>query len=147
MGFNEEVEAEKAELKQIFDQLKEEHNIEDMIEFSDLDIAEKLQTNELNVIKYKEFYYNELNKYEILERKMDGLKGKKFKYYKFDDDHEWQKKEIEEYCLPSDVTIIALKKIIMKQHVRVRFFEMCWKGLGSMGWNMKTFSDREKRGL
>jgi hypothetical protein len=138
---------EHDELKQIFDQLKAEHNIEDLATFSSLDISEKLQRNEMMVIKYKEMYYNELNKYEILERKMDALKGLRYKHYKFEDDNEWQKKEIEEYCLPSDPQIIQLKKLMMRQQVRVRFFDMCHKAFTSMGWSMKTFTDREKNGL
>jgi len=139
--------SENDELKQIFDQLKEEHNIEEMATFSDLDIAQKLQKNEMMVIKYKEMYYAELHKYEILERKMDALRGMRYKHYKFNDDNEWQKKEIEDYCLPSDIKIIRMKKIMKKQQVRVRFFEMCWKAFNSMGWSMKTFTEREKMGL
>lgn len=135
------------ELKQIFDELKSNHNIEQLATFSDIDIAEKLQKNEMMVIKYKEFYYAELEKYEILERKMDALRGIRYKHYKFNDDHEWQKKEIEDYCLPSDEKIIKMKKIMTRQQVRVRFFDMCWRAFFSMGWSMKTFSDREKHGI
>ena len=138
---------EQNELKQIFDQLKEQYNIDEQAQFSDLDIAEKLQKNEMMVIKYKELYYAELEKYEILERKMDALKGIRYKHYRFNDDHEWQKKEIEDYCLPSDPKIIAMRKILAKQQVRVRFFDICWKAFNSMGWSMKTFTDRERHGI
>lgn len=138
---------EHDELKQIFEDLKSEHKIEELATFSDLDIAEKLQKNEMMVIRYKELYYTELEKYEILERKMDALMGIRYKHYRFDDDNEWAKKEIEDYCLPSDEKIIKMKKIMAKQKVRVRFFDICWKAFNSMGWSMKTFSDREKMGL
>ena len=138
---------EHDELKQIFDELKLEHNIEEKATFSDLDIAEKLQKNEMMVIKYKEHYYAELEKYEILERKMDALKGIRYKHYRFSENEEWVKKEIEDYCLPSDEKIITMKKIMAKQQVRVRFFDICWKAFNSMGWSMKTFTEREKLGL
>lgn len=138
---------EQIELKQIFDSLKEEHNIEELVDFSDINIAEKLKENQMMIIKYKELYYEELHKYEILERKMDALRGLRFKHYKFEDDNEWGKPEIEKYCLPSDPQIIALKKLMMKQQVRVRFFDICWKAFDKMGWNMKVFSDREIKGL
>ncbi len=138
---------EHDELKQIFDQLKAEHNIDEEATFSELDIAEKLQKNDMMVIRYKELYYAELDKYEILERKMEALKGLRYKHYKFNDEHEWQKKEIEDYCLPSDEKIIKVKKMIQKQQVRVRFFDMCWRAFNSMGWNMKTFTERERHGL
>lgn len=139
--------SENDELKQIFDELHAEHNIEELATFSEIDISDKLQKNEMMVVKYKELYYNELNKYEILERKMDALKGIRYKYYKFEDEHEWQKKEIEEYCLPSDKKIVEMKKIMMKQQVRVRFYDMCWRAFNSLGWSMKVFTERERHGL
>lgn len=135
------------ELKQIFEDLKSEYDIEEAATFSDLDISEKLQKNEMMVIKYKEHYFAELEKYEILERKMNALKGFRYKHYKFNDNNEWNKREIEEYCLPSDKKIIAMKKILAKQNVKVRFFDICWKAFNSMGWSMKTFTERERYGL
>ena len=139
---------EHNELKQIFDNLKNEYNIDEEATFSDLDISEKIQKNEMMVIRYKELYYNELAVLELLERKMDALKGMRYKFYKFDDDNEWQsKKEIEDYCLPSDDKIIKMKKIMAKQQVRVRFFDMSWRAFNSMGWSMKVFTDREKMGI
>lgn len=146
MSQQNDYEIENSELKQIFDELKSEHDIEEQAQFSDLDIAEKLQKNEWKVIKYKELYEEENRKYKILERKMDALKGLRYKYYRFNDDHEWQKKEIEDYCLPSDEKIIAMKKILAKQEVRVKFFDICWRAFYSMGWSMKTFTEREKMG-
>lgn len=142
-----EINTEKEELERIFNQLKEEHDIENKIGFSEIDISEKLQKNDMMIVKYKELYYKELNIYEILERKMEALKGMRFKHYKFNDNHSWDKTEIEKYCLPSDEKIIKLKKIIAKQEVKVKFFEMCWKAFDKMGWSMKTFNDREMRGL
>jgi hypothetical protein len=138
---------EERELKQIFDDLKEKYDIENEAQFSDLDIQEKLQKNEFMKIKYHDLYQDELRKYEILERKMDALTGLRYKYYRFEDDQEWQKPEIEKYCLPSDEKIIKMKKIMSKQMVRVKFFDMCWKAFNSLGWNMKTFTEREKLGL
>jgi len=138
---------EEQELKQIFDSLSAEHDIENMVKFSDLDIHEKLQNNEMLKVKYNDLYQAELRKYEILERKMDALKGLRYKYYRFDDEKEYVKKEIEDYCLPSDEKIIKMKKIMSKQMVKVKFFEMCWKAFTSLQWNMKTFTEREKLGL
>jgi len=138
---------EYEELDEIFEQLKTEHDIEQLAQFSDIDIAEKLQKNDWMVIKYKELHQKELRKFEILERKMEALKGIRYKHYKFDDDEEWQKKEIEEYCLPSDEKIVLMKKIMAKQQTKVRFFDICWRAFNSMGWNMKTFTEREKMGI
>jgi hypothetical protein len=78
---------------------------------------------------------------------MEALKGLRFKHYRFNDDHEWKPNEIEKYCLPSDEKIIKMKKLMAKQQIKVRFFEMCWKAFDKQGWSMKTYSDREKMGL
>lgn len=142
-----EVNQENEELRQIFNELKEEHNIEEMIGFSDMDISEKLQKNDMMIVKYKELYYKELQTLEILERKMEALKGIRFKHYRFNDDHEWKPNEIEKYCFPSDEKIIKMKKIIAKRQIRVRFFDMCWRAFDKMGWSMKTFTERDKMGL
>jgi hypothetical protein len=121
--------SENDALKQIFEELHNEHPIDEMATFSEIDISEKLRKNEMMIIKYKELYYKELQKYEDLEDKMNTLKGIRYKHYKFNDNHEWNKKEIEEYCLPSDPAIIRMKKIMAKQQVRVRFFQMCLASL------------------
>ena len=137
----------KEELKEIFDELKKEHDIENLASFTDLDIADKLKTNEITTIRYKELYYKELQIYEELERKMEALKGLRYKHYKFNEDHEWSKYEIEKYCFPTDKSIIQMNKIMDKQLVRVRFFEMCFKSLEKLSWNMHTFSKRELGGI
>lgn len=147
MTTNTTVDRENNELKEIFDRLKEEHNIEEMIGFSEIDIAEKLQKNDFLIVKYKELYYKELQVLEILEGKMDALKGIRFKHYRFNDNYEYKTNEIEKYCFPSDKKIIQMKKIITKQQVRVRFFEMCYKSLEKQSWSMKTYTDRERMGL
>ena len=51
---------EEQELKQIFDSLSAEHDIENMVKFSDLDIHEKLQNNEMLKVKYNDLYQAEL---------------------------------------------------------------------------------------
>lgn len=142
-----EISQETDEINELCEQLKKEHNIEDMVSFNELNVLEKLQNNVLNTIRYKELYFKELDVINILERKMDALKGIRYKYYKFEDNHEWKPKEIEEYCLPADEKIIKLKKIIDKQKVKVRFFEMCWKALDKQNWAMKTWSDRDRFGV
>ena len=136
-----------SEEENIFEELKAEHDIEELVKFDETDIFEKLQDNVLMVVRYKEFWYNELDVLEDLERKMKALKGKRFKHYKFGVEEHWEKKEIEDYCLPSDPKIIQLEKIMKKQRIRVRFYEMCWKAFDKQGWNMKVYNDRDKRGL
>lgn len=134
-------------VEEIFKELKAEHPIDEMVKFDETDIHEKLQDNILLLVQYKELYYIELDTYEDLTRKMDALMGKRYKHYKFDVDEHWEKKEIEDYCLPADHKIIAMKKIMKRQQVKVRFYEMCWKAFDKLSWNMKMYNDRDRRGV
>ena len=131
----------------ILQQLHSEHPIDEMVKFSDLDITEKLSENPYLIVKYRELYYKELARLDELEMLMDKLTGIRYKHYRFEDDKEWTKVEIEKYCLPSDKQIIRMKTIINKQKIRVRFFEMCYKGFEQSGWRMKTFVDTLKGGF
>lgn len=133
--------------EEIFNKLKEEHPIDDLIKFDETDIQEKIQDNTFQIIKYKELYYKELDIYEELERKMEALTGMRYKYYRFNQDEEWSKPEIEKYCLTSDKKIVKMKKILKKQKIRVRFFEMCYKAFEQQGWRFKTYTDRERHGI
>lgn len=136
-----------SEEEEIFNKLKEEHPIDDLIKFDETDIQEKLQDNTFQIIKYQELYYKELDIYEELERKMEALTGMRYKYYRFNQDEEWSKPEIEKYCLTADKKIIQMKKILKKQKVRVRFFELCYKAFEQQGWRMKTYTDRDRHGI
>ena len=127
--------------EQIIDELKKEHPIDEMIRFSEINLMEKLEENSFMIVKYREHYYLELSKLEKLEDNYDKLLGIRYQYYKFDDDKEWTKVEIEKYCLPTDIKILQLKKIMARQKIRVRFFEIAYKGFEQAGWRMKTYSD------
>ena len=130
----------------IVKKLLEEFPILDMMKFSELDIQDKLEKNPYWIVKYKDMYHKELSILEDLEMKLEKLNGLRYKWYRFEDDREWAKKEIELYCLPADKKIIQMKKIISKQKNRVRFFEMAFRGFEKQQWAMKSFIDTLKAG-
>lgn len=132
--------------EELLKQLHIEHPIDEMVKFSDLDIADKLTENPYMIVKYRELYYKELAELDKLEMLMDKLTGERYKHYRFEDDKEWTKPEIEKYCIPSDEKVIRMKKIINRQKIRVRFFEMCYRGFEKMQWSMKSFIDTLKGG-
>jgi hypothetical protein len=133
--------------EKIVEELLKEHPIYEMVKFSDLNISQKLEENSFNIVKYRELYYKELSVLEELEVKYDKLVGMRYKFYRFEDDKEWTKPEIEKYCIPSDNKVIQMKKIIAKQKARVRFFEICYKGFEQAGWRMKSFIDVMRSGM
>jgi hypothetical protein len=112
-----------------------------------LDLQERLKDNPSLIVKYRELYYKELSILDRLTDMMDKLIGKRYKYYKFEDDKGWTKPEIEKYCLPADDYIIKMKEIILKQKIRVRFFETAYKAFEKQQWGMKSFIDVLKGGF
>jgi len=132
--------------EEIVKKLLEEHPIDELVKFSELDLQEKIQINSFMIVKYRELYYKELAVLDDLEIKLEKLCGLRYKYYRFDDDKEWTKVEIEKYCLPSDKKVVQMKNIILKQKIRTRFFEMAYKGFEKQGWALKTYCDALKAG-
>jgi len=125
----------------ILEELKNQYPIEDLVTFNEVDIHEKLKENAFNIVKYKDHYNSELAAIEDLEIKYEKLLSMRYEHYRFNDEKEWTKVEIENYALPGDIKIIQMKKIMWRQRIRVKFFETCWRGLEKMQWNMKTFHD------
>lgn len=138
--------AEKIEEK-IIKELKKEHPIDEMVKFSEIDIMEKLQKNTDMVVRYREIYYLEKYKLENIEDMYEKLLGKRYEYYRFEDDREWTKVEIEKYCLPADEKVLKMKKVMARQKIRVRFFETAYKAFEKLQWNMKVYSDNLKAGV
>jgi len=140
------VDQSKEESK-IIEELKLEHPIDEMVKFSEINIMDRLKENSFMIVKYREHYYLEKSKMEKLDDLYEKLLGLRYKYYRFDDDHAWTKVEIEKYCLPSDSKVLQFKKIMSRQKIRVKFFELCYKGFEQVGWRMKTFSDNLRSGV
>jgi len=104
------------------------------------------EMNSYMIIKYTELHHKELFIMDELQIKYDKLVGIRYKWYRFDDDKEWTKVEIEKYCLPADTKIIQMKKIMDRQNVRIRFFEMAYKAFEKLQWSMKIFSENLRGG-
>ena len=141
--------AETLDLKirnEIVEELKNEFPIEELVQFNEIDIQEKIQRSAYVIIQYDDLLKKEEMIYQDLEDKFDALLGKRYNHYRFEVDRELQKPEIEKYYLPSDSQIRQMKKIMLKQKVRVDFFKICLRGLNDMKWNMGTYSKNLQRG-
>lgn len=135
------------ECDRILKDLLIQYPIDEMVKFSEIDLQEKIQDNSFQIVKFREHYYKELANLEKLEALFEKLCGERYKFYRFEDDKEWTKVEIERYCLPSDKKIIHMKGIIRKQQTRVRFFEMAYRAFEKQQWSMKTFHDTLRSGF
>lgn len=131
----------------VIKELMAEHPIIEMVKFSDLNLSEKLSDNPWLMVKYKEFHIKENAILVELQDKYDMLVGKQYDYYRFELDKELTKPEIEKYYLPKDKKIIQMKQILRKQELRVKFFEMCYKGLEQQGWRIKSWIDVQRSGM
>lgn len=142
----EEKELTEAEEKsQLLQKLKEEWNIEEEIQFNEFNIQEKLQKNVFVYSQYMEQYTKEKSALDKLIEMRDALIAKRYDYYRFEDDRQLQKPEIEKYYLPKDKQILKLNRIIRIQQYKVDFFNICCKALDKMGWNMKNFIEANRR--
>ena len=136
-----------SEREKILEELMKEHPILDMVSFNELDLQEKLKENTFLTLKYQDLYNMEKMLYEELEEKLEILTGKRYDHYRFEEDKALTKAEIEKYYLPKDEWIKKTKKLLRNQKIRVEFFEMCYKGLKDVKWNMKLFSDNDRAGI
>ena len=130
--------------KKIFEQLKQEHPIDELVKYDELNISEEIQKNPGLIVKYRDLYHMSLAELDELETLMEKLMGKRYEHYRFHTDEGWTKVEIEKYCLPQDEKIVRMKNIIARQKVKTRFFEMCWKAFESRQWSMKLFMETLK---
>ena len=127
------------ELEKIFDKLKEEHPIDDLVKFNELTISDEIQKNDGLIVKYRDLYHKALSEMDRLMDLSEKLAGKRYEHYRFNKEEAWTKSEIEKYCLPSDEKMVLMKNIIRKQEIRVRFFEMAFKSFEGRKWSMKMF--------
>lgn len=144
---NEKLEEISRIREQIVNELLEEHPIEELVSFNELNIKEATENNQFYTLKYKDLYLREKFKYEKLEEVLDAAIGKRYDFYRFDYHRNLKKPEIEKYYLPKDKIILNIKKHLVKQKVRMEFFEACWKGFEKQQWNIKNWLDANRVGL
>lgn len=144
MSQEERKKTEEEEKEEQLEKLKKEWPIEEDISFNEFNITEKLQNNAFLFAKYQD----QLNREKAVMDKLLELKekiiGDVYNYYRFEDDRQLQKPEIEKYYLPRDKKIIRINAIIRKQQTNVDYFTLCCKALDKVGWNMKNFLEAHR---
>lgn len=136
----------REEYDKIILDLHEEYPITEHVKFCEFDLHDKLEKNGDLILMYNDLLIKEEAYLEKIENLMDKLLGERYDYYRFESEKNLQKPEIEKYYLPKDPKILAMKNIITKQNIRVKFFKMCVNALNKVGWSMKTYSDNMRRG-
>jgi len=131
----------------VIDELLLEYPINDIVTFDESDVRDKLEMNAFEVIKYQELFFREKNELNKIEALKDKITGERYDYYRFGYDKVLAPAEVKSYYLPKDEKIIRINKLLRQQQWRVDFFEMCYKSINSMGWNMKSYLQALKGGL
>jgi hypothetical protein len=140
----EKEQTEKEKREKLLEELYKEYPIDEMVRFSELDIAEKLQDNTYWVVKFRDLFFQAQADYEHLEDLLEKLIGQRYDHYRFHSDKELDKTEIKAYYLPQDSQILRMKKILARQKIKVEFFKMCVNGMEKQQWNMKNFLEALK---
>lgn len=132
------------ERDKIIDELRAEYPVEDLVQFNEFDLQDKLQKNAFIYIQYQDLFYKERAHLEHLFSLKERLVGTLYDKFRFHDERKLDKKEIEKYYIPNDKKMIALEKLIDLQKVRVEFFEVISTAINKMGWDIKNYLEAGK---
>ena len=124
--------------------LKEKYPIDELVKFNELDISEKIRENTGLILKFRDLYHQSLSEMDRLTDLSDKLSCERYHFYRFEANEGWTKPEIEKHCLPGDKKMVQMKKILRKQEIKLRFFEMAWKAFENRTWAMKLFVETLK---
>lgn len=129
----------------VFAKLEEEYNIYEILEFSEINIQEKLSRNAFWVQKFNLLKLSEMAKYERVKDILDIAVGEKYEALR-NGNVTLTKKEIETYYLPRDEKILELKGLVRKQELRVKYFETMCEAIKHLQWYMKMYIENGKNG-
>jgi hypothetical protein len=123
----------------IIKKLLEEHPIDKIVSFSELDVHEKLSENSNMLVKYTELLNAERSQLDKVVALRDKKTGERYDHYRFHFDKELKPSEIEKYYLPKDDVVMKMNTLVQRQQWRVDFFQMCVKAIDKLSWSMKSF--------
>lgn len=137
----------KSEYDEIIEKLKEDHNIEELFSFNETNIQDKLSLNSVNIYKYTELYQKELFIYNKICELKDKVYGDVYNQYRSNSDLALTKVEIEKYYIATDPKIKKVNDAVLKQKIKVDFFDSIRKALEKQSWNMTTYLKTLSYGL
>lgn len=144
---NDLAQGEVVERDEIWKELYNLHPIDKQVQFSELDIQEKIRNQPFLLLQYNDLYYKERARLDKMLEVVDKIQGTRYDFYKFNYDKELTKYEIEKFYLPKDPTLLKAKEKLRKQQWRVDFYKMCSDAINNQGWQMKAFVEGMKQGL
>lgn len=141
------IDIKKRDYDDVIQELMKEHNVEDILNFNETDIQEKLAINSAKIWHFAELYNREKNDYDKIMEIKSLLEGQLYIHYKTTSQLSLKQGEIEKYYIPNDKYIIMLNKIARQQKWRVEFYQSLKAALEKQQWNMTTFLKSIQAGL
>lgn len=131
----------------ILKKLQEEYSeyIENL-NFNEFNVGDRARENAYMVEHFRLMSISEKNKLKRIEEQINTKAGELYNYYKYEDDRELSKVEIERYYLTTDKELNKLKRLYAMQEVRVGFFDAMAEAFKSQGFGIKNFLDNLKIG-
>jgi hypothetical protein len=133
--------------EEIWKELNDEYQIQNLVKFADYNIQDKLQESAYQIVRFKEFFLKEKNTLDQLNALKEKTIGEQYDYYRFNFDKELKQQEIQAYYLPKDTKILKINSLIRRQQWRVDFFELCVDALTRQSWSMKSWLESNRIGL
>ena len=132
---------EKSERDLIMEELLAEHPILEIVSFNEFNLEEKIREHPYMLVKYRELASKEKYALDQINDIMDRVKGEAYHHYRFEMDESLRQNEIEQYYIPRDPKVLKVKQALMKQKIRVDFFETCAKAIEKCGWAHKNYME------
>lgn len=125
--------------EQIKEKLLEEYPIAEEVSFNDFNIEEKLQQQLQLELKYHDLYENAKYVYGKIDDILIDKQCELYDYFRFEYERNLSKPEIELYYLPKHPDIKMIKERMQLQEIKVKFFEICYKSVKQLQWNIQTY--------
>ena len=139
--------AEEKSFDEVMSELKQEHDVNNLLSFNEINIQDKLSTNSSLYWHYTELYYKEKNDLDKILELLDKVRGERYKAIKDGEQGEKRQTEIEKYYLPADTKVCKITSLARQQRWRVDFYDGLRKAIDKMSWSMQTFLKGISQGL
>jgi len=113
--------------------------IYNMLEFTEYTIKEKLEKNAWWYQNFRLLSIREKRKLSQLNIIYDEYVGKLYHKLRFENDINISKVEATNFYIPADEKVVELKKLMMKQSIRVETFDAIKDAFKQQGYNMTQF--------
>jgi len=126
---------------------KDYPEVYDLLDFSEMDLADKLSKNSFHCQHYRLLQLKAENLLVKAEESFAKKQGEEYNKLKFEDSRGLSKVEIEKYYLTNNDDLKLLRRVVAIAKTRVMFFESIVESFKTQNWAMKNVVDLLKTGF